>query len=70
MPTTQEPTEHQFLVDLSKHLVKPGLYFVCQFLMVDLIGPTFINFDFFSSPYNLSTDQKLHPTTTEISDQY
>jgi hypothetical protein len=28
MSTTQEPTEHQFLVDLSKHLVKPGLYFV------------------------------------------
>ena len=28
MSTTQEPTEHQFLVDLSNHLVKPGLYFV------------------------------------------
>ena len=26
--TTQEATEHQFLLDLSKHLVKPGLYFV------------------------------------------
>ena len=26
--TTQETTEHQFLVDLSKHLVKPGLYFI------------------------------------------
>ena len=26
--TTQEPTEHHVLVDLSKHLVKPGLYFV------------------------------------------
>ena len=26
MSTTQEPTEHLFLVDLSKHLVKPGLY--------------------------------------------
>ena len=28
MSTTQDATEHQFLVDLSKHLVKPGLYFV------------------------------------------
>ena len=28
MPTTQDATEHQVLVDLSKHLVKPGLYFV------------------------------------------
>ena len=28
MSTTQEATEHQFLKYLSKHLVKPGLYFV------------------------------------------
>ena len=28
MSTTQDPTEHQFLLDLSKHLVKAGLYFV------------------------------------------
>ena len=28
--TTQEVTEHQFLVHLSKHLVKPGLYFVSK----------------------------------------
>ena len=28
--TTQEATEHQFLVDLSKHLVKPGLYFMSK----------------------------------------
>ena len=28
MSTTQEATEHQFLVDLSKHLGKPGLYFL------------------------------------------
>ena len=28
MSTTQEPTEHQFLLDLLKHLVKPGLYFL------------------------------------------
>ena len=28
--TTQEATEHQFLVHLSKHLVKPGLYFVSK----------------------------------------
>ena len=27
-----EAPEHEFLVDLSEHLVKPGLYFVCQFL--------------------------------------
>ena len=26
--TTKEVTERQFLVDLSKQLVKPGLYFV------------------------------------------
>ena len=28
MSTTKKATEHQFLVDLSKHLVKPGLYFI------------------------------------------
>ena len=26
--TTQEANEHKFLVDLLKHLVKPGLYFI------------------------------------------
>ena len=30
MSTTQEATEHQFLVDLSKHLVQPGLYFMSK----------------------------------------
>ena len=38
MSISQEATEHQLTVDLSKHLVKPGLYFVSifgQFLMVD-----------------------------------
>ena len=28
MSTTQEPTEHQFLVTLSKHLVEIAVYFV------------------------------------------
>jgi hypothetical protein len=28
IPTTQEATQHQFVVDLSKCLVKPGLYFI------------------------------------------
>ena len=28
IPTTQKATEDQFFVDLSKHLFKPGLYFV------------------------------------------
>ena len=28
LSTTQEATEHHFLVDLSNHLVKPGLYFI------------------------------------------
>ena len=28
IPTIEEATEHQFLVDLSKYLVKPGLYFI------------------------------------------
>ena len=28
--TTQEATEHQFLLELSKHLVKPGLYFMSK----------------------------------------
>ena len=28
MSTTQEPAEHQFLVDMSKHLVEPGIYFL------------------------------------------
>ena len=27
---TQEATDHQFLVDLSKHLVKTGLYFMSK----------------------------------------
>ena len=38
MSISQEATEHQLTVDLSKHLVKPGLYFVSifgQFLVVD-----------------------------------
>ena len=30
MPTTQEALEHQFLLELSKHLVKPGLYFMSK----------------------------------------
>ena len=28
MSTTQKPAEPKFLIDLSKHLVKLGLYFV------------------------------------------
>ena len=28
--TTQEATEHQFLSELSKHVVKPGLYFMSK----------------------------------------
>ena len=28
LKTIEEATEHQFLVDLSKYLVKPGLYFI------------------------------------------
>ena len=38
MFTTQEANQHQLLLDLSKHPVKLGLYFVSifgQFLMVD-----------------------------------
>jgi hypothetical protein len=28
--TTQEATEHQFLIELSKHLVKPVFYFMSK----------------------------------------
>ena len=38
MPPTQEPTEYQFLEDLSKTLVQTGLYitqYLYQILMVD-----------------------------------
>ena len=38
---TQKPTEYQFLVDLSKHLVK--VFTLCQFLMVYPV-PTLIRY--------------------------
>ena len=33
--TTPKATGHQFLLDLSKHLVKPGLYFMSITIIVD-----------------------------------
>jgi hypothetical protein len=54
---TQEATEHQSLVDLSKHLVLKGLYFI---LMVD---PVYLSVQ---RTLNFYTDQPGRNKTTKL----